>query len=135
MTAACQWKDTGDGRYRCLHCDGPTVPKRSWRRCRGQGTGPHIPHPKQLPPSGPGTELKTMLGKLGIKPQGGCGCESYAAEMDKNGVEWCEQNVDTIVGRMRKEAEKRKLPFVDAAGRMLVKRAIKKARKKEENHG
>jgi hypothetical protein len=49
--------------------------------------------------------------------------------MDAKGIEWCESNVDTIVGWLREEAEKRKLPFVDLAGRLLVKRAIANARR------
>jgi hypothetical protein len=49
--------------------------------------------------------------------------------MDERGVEWCEQNLDEIVGWLREEATKRGLPFVDVAGRMLVKRAIHNAKK------
>jgi hypothetical protein len=49
--------------------------------------------------------------------------------MDRNGCDWCEANIDTIVGWLREEATKRKLPFVDIAGRLLVKRAIRNARK------
>jgi hypothetical protein len=41
---------------------------------------------------------------------------------------WCEAHLDEIVGWLREEATKRKLPFIDAAGRMLVRRAIKNAR-------
>jgi hypothetical protein len=50
--------------------------------------------------------------------------------MDTNGIEWCEKNVDTIVGWLREEATKRKLPFIDMAGRILVKRAIGNAKKR-----
>jgi hypothetical protein len=49
--------------------------------------------------------------------------------MDRQGVEWCEANLDTIVGWLRDQAKFRGLPFVDLAGRMLVRRAIKNARK------
>jgi len=52
--------------------------------------------------------------------------------MDTNGIEWCENNIDTIVGWLKEEATKRKLPFVDMAGRILVKRAIKNARKNKD---
>lgn len=38
-------------------------------------------------------------------------------------------DIDEIVGWLREEASKRGLPFVDMAGRMLVKRAIRNARK------
>ncbi len=49
--------------------------------------------------------------------------------MDARGCDWCEENLDAIVGWLREEAEKRGLPFIDVAGRLLVRRAIKNARK------
>jgi hypothetical protein len=49
--------------------------------------------------------------------------------MDEQGCDWCEANLDEIVGWLREEATKRGLPFVDLAGRMLVKRAIRNARR------
>jgi hypothetical protein len=53
--------------------------------------------------------------------------------MDAFGCDWCEAHIDTIVGWLREEAGKRKLPFLDAAGRLLVKRAIYLARR-NSNH-
>jgi hypothetical protein len=53
--------------------------------------------------------------------------------MDRQGSEWCESNLDTIVGWLREEAEKRGLPFLDVAGRLLVKRAIRNARRAAAN--
>jgi hypothetical protein len=47
-------------------------------------------------------------------------------EQEKPG--WCEDNLDTIVGWLREQAHSRGLPFVDMAGRMLVRRAIRNAR-------
>ena len=78
---------------------------------------------------GPGTELKKLLSSVGITATPNCSCNARAADMDRNGVEWCESNIDTIVGWLREEAEKRGLPFVDLAGRLLVRRAIKNARR------
>jgi hypothetical protein len=49
--------------------------------------------------------------------------------MDRQGIEWCEGNIDTIVGWLREQAEARGLPFLDVAGRLLVRRAIANARK------
>ena len=80
--------------------------------------------------SGPGTELKKLLSSIGIKAAPNCSCNARANVMDAKGVEWCESNVDTIVGWLREEAAKRKLPFVDVAGRILVRRAISNARRK-----
>ena len=78
---------------------------------------------------GPGTELKKLLKTIGITSSPTCSCNARARKMDENGIEWCENNIDTIVGWLREEATKRKLPFVDMAGKILVKRAIKNAKK------
>jgi hypothetical protein len=78
---------------------------------------------------GPGSEMKKLLARVGITATPNCSCNKRAAIMDKNGPDWCEQHIDEIVGWLREEAAKRKLPFLDAAGRMLVRRAIKNARK------
>lgn len=86
--------------------------------------------PQPPPPShGPGTELKKLLKKIGITASPDCSCNARARTMDERGIEWCEANIDEIVGWLREEATKRGLPFVDMAGRMLVKRAIKNAKK------
>lgn len=76
-----------------------------------------------------GTALKAILASVGIVATPDCSCNKRAAEMDRNGCDWCETNIDLIVGWLREEAEKRKLPFVDFAGRLLVKRAISNARR------
>lgn len=82
---------------------------------------------KPAPASGPGTELKKLLSRLGIRERADCGCKSHAREMDHRGVDWCRENIDTIVGWLREEAGKQGLPFVDAGARMLVKYAIRRA--------
>lgn len=79
--------------------------------------------------SGPGTELKKLLKKIGITASPTCSCNTKAKIMDKNGIEWCENNLDTIVGWLKEEAIKRNLPFIDMAGRILVNRAIKNAKR------
>jgi hypothetical protein len=80
-------------------------------------------------PRGPGTELKKLLAAVGITATPNCSCNARAREMDRQGCDWCEANLDTIVGWLREEATKRGLPFLDAAGRLLVKRAIRNARR------
>jgi hypothetical protein len=89
----------------------------------------NIKIPQTSPKTGPGTELKKLLSKIGIKASPNCSCNKRAALMDTNGIEWCENNIDTIVGWLKEEATKRKLPFIDIAGRILVKRAISNAKK------
>lgn len=50
--------------------------------------------------------------------------------MNAKGCDWCEAHMDEIVGWLREEAAKRGLPFLDAAGRLLVRRAIRNARRR-----
>jgi hypothetical protein len=88
-----------------------------------------LPQPPATPAHGPGTELKALLARVGIVSSPDCSCNARAAEMDRQGVEWCEANLDTIVGWLREQAEARGLPFLDVAGRLLVKRAIQNARR------
>lgn len=49
--------------------------------------------------------------------------------MDEWGPDECEKRIDEIVGWLKEEATKRKLPFIDYAGKIIVKKAIKNARK------
>lgn len=79
---------------------------------------------------GPGTELKAILKNwFGVEAKLGCKCNARARQMDARGCDWCEANIDEIVGWLREEAAKRRLPFIDVAGRMLVRRAIRNARR------
>lgn len=88
------------------------------------------------PKSGAGTELSALLSRLRITAdESGCTCRSRAALMDANGCDWCEANIEEIVGWLRESAAERGLPFLDAAGRLLVRRAIANARRKEAANG
>jgi hypothetical protein len=87
---------------------------------------PELPAP---PTHGPGTELKKLLARVGIVATPDCSCNARAAEMDRQGCDWCEAHVDTIVGWLREQATARGLPFLDVAGRLLVRRAIANARR------
>jgi hypothetical protein len=115
----CVFKDD-----RCDICGAPRINAR--QLC---GTWRHDVVPPVLPTYGPGTELKKLLARVGITATPDCSCNARAAEMDRQGVEWCEANLDTIVGWLREQAEARGLPFLDLAGRLLVRRAISNARK------
>ena len=83
-------------------------------------------------PSGPGRELKKLLSTIGFNAAPGCKCNKRARYMDKMGCDWCEQNVDQIVGWLRDEHDRQKsvIPFVALAVQQLVKLAIRRARKK-----
>ena len=94
----------------------------------------HLAVQPQPPAStnGPGAELKKLLAgwpfRIVAKPN--CSCNARARAMDAKGCDWCEANMDEIVAWLRDEATKRKLPFLDIAGRMLVRRAIHNARRR-----
>lgn len=87
------------------------------------------------PPSGPGTELSRLLKRLGIEPTPTCQCRAKAAEMDAWGPDECErpERIEEVVAVMREEANARGLPFLDAVGRLLVRRAIRNARRAAAN--
>ena len=88
---------------------------------------PAVPAAPAVP--GPGAHLTTLLGRLGLSETPGCRCKSYAAQMDRWGVDGCTDRILEIVGWLRTEAGNRGLPFVDFAGKLLVNRAISNARR------
>jgi hypothetical protein len=87
----------------------------------------------KIEPHGPGTELKALLKRVGIVASPGCSCNTRAKLMDANELKepgWCEKNLETICDWLQEEATKRKLPFLRMAGKILVRKAIRNARKK-----
>jgi len=90
-----------------------------------------LPEPVAPPTHGPGTELSKLLKRLGINPTPTCQCRAKAQQMDAWGPDECErpERIDEVVAVMRAEAEARGLPFIDAVGRLLVRRAIANARR------
>jgi hypothetical protein len=88
-----------------------------------------FPKTMEEDPNGPGTQLSKMIKSLGIVMSDSCSCRRHAIEMNSKGSDWCEQNIDTVVGWLREEANRRGLPFVDLVGKLMVNRAIKKSRK------
>jgi hypothetical protein len=89
-----------------------------------------VPQPP-VPTSGPGTELSKLLKRFGIEPTPTCKCRAKAAQMNAWGCDECSkpERIEEVVAVMREEAKARGLPFVDMAGRVLVRRAISNARK------
>jgi hypothetical protein len=75
------------------------------------------------------------LKRFGIEPTPTCQCRAKAAEMDAWGPDECEkpERIEEVVAVMRAEAETRGLPFIDVAGRLLVRRAILNARRAAAN--
>jgi hypothetical protein len=80
-------------------------------------------------PDGPGSILSNMISAIGIKSTPNCSCRRHAIEMNEKGPEWCEQNIDVILGWLKVESQKRNIPFVETVARMMVVRAINKSKR------
>lgn len=116
-----------DGDRWTIDVDHPAYP-------RHPKPGFSTPLPAAIRP-GPGTELSRLLKRFGIEPTPTCACRAKAAEMDAWGPDECErpERIEEVVAVMREEANARGLPFLDAVGRLLVRRAIKNARRAAAN--
>ena len=81
--------------------------------------------------TGPGTELSKLLKMIGISPkEKGCQCKSHAKRMDREGPQWCRENIEKILGWLQTESKKRKLPFMKQVAKQVVLLAIRRAEKK-----
>lgn len=80
-------------------------------------------------PYGAGTILSKIIKFFGIKITNSCSCKKHAIEMNEKGNDWCEQNIDTILDWLHKEASDRKIPFVRMLAKIIIKYAITKSRK------
>ena len=121
---ACRFDSTT---RRCPAC-GYVAPRLPLTRiCRP----PPPTHQAKRLPAGPGSHLKLLLSRwpfrLRVTPA--CPCMEHARQMDAWGCDECERRTDEILGWLRDEASKRGLLFLDAAGRVLIRRAIANARK------
>ncbi len=88
-----------------------------------------FPRTMEEDPNGPGTILSNMISTMGIKSTPNCSCRRHAIEMNIKGPDWCEANMDTILGWLKEESTKRNLPFVEMVARMIVQRSIKTSRR------
>lgn len=156
----CKPIPSGD-EYVCSECGwgvGKRVRDPFTRRCRGReyeeasaaekARRRAEERPRSQPRGGPGTELTRILRRLGINYTPGCSCPQHAVQMDAWGPDGCEENIDTIVGWMREEAQKRtrqqiiataggtatvEMPVLFSAfvAKRFVKLAIRRARRIE----
>jgi hypothetical protein len=78
--------------------------------------------------AGPGTNLKKILAFLGFTPGYNCACPDHEAEMNAKGADWCEANIDAIVGWLADAAKERKSPFLPLIAKGLIMAAIAKSR-------
>jgi hypothetical protein len=130
--AFCEWRFSDDAAT-CIHC-GLRVSTRSRTIrvvCAAERADELVPIAVSLRPAGPGTEMKALLAgwPLYITATEDCPCNRHAAQMDAWGPDECERRLDEIVGWLGAEASRRGLPFADVAGRLLVRRAISRARR------
>ena len=72
---------------------------------------------------GPGCQLRRTFAWFGLKDDGSCGCDAFAAKMDAWGPA-CWDHIEEIVEHLREAAAKRGLPFLATAARIAVARAI-----------
>jgi len=133
MNAQCAFVEVqpeGDGQWPVFQCSQcrlvVSAPATPIAICKLKA----LPQTFAPPTNGPGTELSRLLKRIGIEPTPTCSCRAKAAEMDAWGCDECSkpERIDEVVAVMRAEAEARGLPFLDVAGRLLVRRAIQNAR-------
>ncbi len=67
---------------------------------------------------------------MGIVAGPRCKCGERAKLMDERGADWVDENTELVVSWLEEEARDRKIPlFSKLAARMLVKKAVRLARK------
>ena len=88
-----------------------------------------FPKTLESDPDGPGSVLSNMISSLGIRSSPDCSCKKHAILMNEKGCDWCEENIDTIIGWLKEESAKRKLPFIESVAKLIVKRAIGTSRR------
>lgn len=122
MVEHCVFEDIGEGRRRCAAC-GTTITATAatiHRKCVNLSAKPIC---------GPGCHLSRLLAWFWIKADDSCSCKARAAEMDRNGPDWCEAHADTIVGWLREAAEERGMAFYEFGARAAVALAIWRSRR------
>jgi hypothetical protein len=125
----CFVKDLGDGYWEV------DVDHERYPRERNVG----VNKPEKTPVTeGPGTELKKLLAFAGIKSSPSCKCNARARTMDTMEAQfpgWCLRHIDTILGWLKEESSKRKIPFIPFAAEQAVKLSIRRAQKKATKQG
>ena len=76
-----------------------------------------------------GTELTSLLEWFGIKHTPECLCAQRAKIMDKEGCQWTLDNINIISFWIKGEAAQRKLPCPMWFAKLLIKYAVKRAKK------
>jgi hypothetical protein len=106
----------------CPRCGFVSKVREAIRQCRK-------PAPTHC---GPGCQLRRTLSWWGIRDDGKCGCTEFSSQMDAWG-QGCWDHLEEIVEHLRGAAQKKGLPFLATAARILVARAIDAARREQAN--
>ena len=77
-----------------------------------------------------GQELKRLLKRFRLVPLENCNCDYQADLMDEKGPDWCLENIEIVTDWLEEAAVKRNLPFMRTAAKILIRRAVKNARRK-----
>jgi hypothetical protein len=117
--AACRSRGAGGASFRAgLLRDGWPLPDGApdFECPHGRPWGYVSPAPEAVPASPApayrvGEMLKSILEWFGIRDAAGCGCNTLASAMDRNGPAWCWANRGRIVAHMEQEAARRHVGF------------------------
>lgn len=81
------------------------------------------------PPGGPGTELKRIIKRFFSSKV--CGkCTQLARQMDRNGCDWCKENIPYITTEMEKNAKLLNAPYAESVAIRCVNIACWLAKRK-----
>lgn len=86
-------------------------------------------------PEGPGTELKKLIAWFHVSDGDSCKCNDRILKMNRWGPDQCEKNMDTVIRWLRHSAATHGIPFYEIGVRLLVKKAISKARDRKRSDG
>jgi len=91
----------------------------------------------QVKAQGAGDWLARSLRILGFRGHGSCKCFEHAIYMNMQGVPWCRENMDTIVGWLKEAAEEQDMGwiFTHFGTRSLIRLALNRAESYEQKHG
>lgn len=81
----------------------------------------------------PGTFLRDYFARFGFKEKPGCSCKYIQKNMDDKGTKWCEENKEFLVLKIRREAQRRGIPFSSVLLPRIISLAINKSKRKAKN--
>jgi len=120
---------------RCVHCGNADLSKGescSFQFVAGESPVALIKDPASTCRAGAALHELLAGPPFFFASGGDCGCESFAAQMDAWGCDEVIRRIDQVVAHLEQQAARRGLPFHRVAGRILVRRAVRNARRAEQ---